>query len=114
MHLIVTDGEVEEQERTQRVNSALIDFGNFYLLNKIFFSKPFCALIDTILTEYRDKGGDYGYRKGRIEQGHIPPEYLKKFNEDMQKIREEIKVKLPEKIEEIEQEFRKMLNVEDD
>lgn len=114
MHPIIEDGEKESQERTKRANIALHDFKNFYLLNKIFFSKIFCNYIEDVFKEYWDKGWDFGYRQERIKSGQLTGEYLKDYEKDMSKISAELKESLPPKIDEIEAKFRKILNVEED
>jgi hypothetical protein len=114
MHPVVEDGEKESQERTKRANIALHDFKNFYLLNRLFFSKTFCIYIDDVFKEYWDKGWDFGYRQERIKNGQLTGEYLKDYAQDMSKISDELKESLPLKIAEIETKFRKILNVEEE
>lgn len=114
MHPVIDDAEKESQERTKRANLALHDFRNFYLLNKLFFPKPLCTYIDQVFEEYWDKGWDFGFRQERLRSGSLTKEYYKEYYEDMSKISKELKTNLPEKIEELETKFRKLLNVEDE
>ncbi|ACD91286.1 hypothetical protein Clim_2263 [Chlorobium limicola DSM 245] len=114
MHPVIEDGEKESQERTKRANIALHDFKNFYLLNKLFFSKMFCKYIDEVFKEYWDKGWDFGYRQEVIKSGRLTGEYFNDYAKDMSKISAELKASLPLKIEEIEEIFRKILKVEEE
>ena len=45
---IIEDAEKEATERTNRVNRAMDDFRNYYIVNKLFFSAKFCEFIDSI------------------------------------------------------------------
>lgn len=114
MHPIIEDGEKESQERTKRANVALHDFKNFYLMNKLFFSKTFCKYIEDVFKEYWDKGWDFGYRQEALKSGRLTGEYYQDYAKDMSKISAELKGSLPSKIEEIEERFRKILNVEEE
>ncbi len=114
MHPIIEDGEKEDQERTKRANIALNDFRNFYILNKLFFSKTFCNNIDEVFKEYWDKGWDFGYKQERLRSGELEREYWKEYSEDMSKISKELNEKLPMRISEIETNFRQILNVEEE
>jgi len=112
MHPIIEDAEKERQERTTRANLAINDFKNFYLVNKLFFSKSFCNYIDEIFKEYWDKGWEFGYGQERVKSGQLTGEYFKHYAEQRSKISKELKENLPIKISEIEDKFRKILNVE--
>lgn len=114
MHPIIEDAEKESQERTKRANLALHEFRNFYLLNKLFFSKTLCIYIDDVFKEYWDKGWDFGYRQERLRSGQLKKEYFKEYLDDMSKISKELKTSLPQKIDELETMFRKLLNVNDE
>jgi len=114
IHPIIEDGEKEDQERTKRANIALNDFRNFYVLNKLFFSKAFCNNIDEVFKDYWDKGWDFGYKQERLRSGELEREYWKEYSEDMSKISKELNEKLPMRISEIETKFRQILNVEEE
>jgi len=114
MHPIIVDAEKEGQERTKRANTATHEFKNFYLSNKLFFSKIFCNSIDELFKEYWEKGWDYGYKQERIKSGQLSPTDFKEYYADVSKISKELKDQLPKKIEEIETKFRKMLSVEEE
>ena len=114
MQPIIENAEKESQDRTDRVNLAISDFKNYYIINKLFFSKSFCEFIDLVFKEYWDKGWEFGYSQERIKSGQLSEEYFKHYSDEMSKISREIKENLPKKIEEIEERFRKILNVEEE
>lgn len=114
MHPIIEDAEKESQERASRANVAINEFKNFYLINKLYFSKAFCSYIDEIFKEYWDKGWEFGYGQERVKSGQLTAEYFKHYSEEMSKISKELKENLPKKINEIEDRFRKILNVEEE
>lgn len=114
MHPIVEDADKEEQDRAKRANIAVHDFRNFYLLNKLFFSKSICVYIEDVFKEYWDKGWDFGYKQQRLRSGQLPPDYYKEYAKDISKISEELRNHLPAKIEELEIMFKKLLKVEEE
>jgi hypothetical protein len=114
IHPIIEDMVKEEQERTRRANIALHDFKNFYVLNRLFFSKLFCNYIDEVFKEYWDKGWDYGYRQDRLQSGQLNKEFQAEYVQDMSRISKELNENLPARISEIETKFRKILNVEEE
>lgn len=114
MHPIIIDAEKEGQERTKRANNATHEFKNFYLSNKLFFSKTFCNSIEELFKEYWDKGWDYGYKQERLKSGQLTPTDFKEYYADITKISKELKDHLPKKIEDVEVKFRKMLSVEEE
>lgn len=113
LHPVIEDGEKEDQERTKRANIALHDFKNFYLVNRLFFSKSFCTYIDEVFREYWEKGWDFGYKQERIKSGQLDGDFFKEYSHDMSNISKELKENLPIRISEIEDKFRQILNVED-
>lgn len=114
MHPIIKDAEMESQARIDRVNNAIHDFKNFYVVNKLFLPKSFCSYIDEVFEEYWGKGWDFGYNQERVKSGELTEEYFKHYSEQMSKISKELKENLPPKINEIEDRFRKLLNVEEE
>lgn len=111
---IIEDAEAEKKARLNRVNTAINDFKNYYLANRLFFQKSFCDYIDYVFKEIWDKGWEFGYSQERIDSGQIAGEYFVHYSEKMTKISNEIREILPEKINEIEDKFRKILSVEDE
>jgi hypothetical protein len=112
--VIYNDAEREEEERALRANTAIHDFKNFYLLNKIFFNRTFCSDIDAIFKDYWDKGWEFGLNKKRIKSGNLTMRNGKDELDIWTEISKEINDKFPSKIEEIEIQFRKILNVEEE
>lgn len=110
---VIVDAERESQERLERVNLATNEFKNYYIINKLFFSKSFCVFIDEVFKEYWDKGWEFGYDQGRINSGNLDHEQFQHYSVEMVRISKEIREKLPPKIQEIEDKFRAILNVED-
>ncbi len=111
---IIEDAEKEATERTNRVNRAMDDFRNYYIVNKLFFSAKFCEFIDGIFQVYWDKGWEFGYKQARVQSGQVTQEYFNEYSKEMTKISREIRDELPKKITELEIKFRKILNVEEE
>lgn len=111
---IIEDAEKESEERRNRVNNAISDFRDYYILNKLFFSKGFCNYIDEIFKEYWDKGWEFGWNEDRLKSRDLPAGYIEEYSKEMMKISKEIRAKLPEKIIEIEDQCRKILGVEEE
>ncbi|WP_155975628.1 hypothetical protein [Daejeonella oryzae] len=113
MHPVIKDADEESQQRTDRVNIAINEFKSFYVHNKLFFPKSFCDYIDKVFLEYWDAGWEFGYGQERVKSGQLTPDYFKHYTKQMSRISKEIRDNLPEKIDEIENRFRKILNVEE-
>lgn len=112
MHPVIQDAEKEAKERVERANLAFNDFRNFYLLNKLFFPKSFCEAFDNILDEYWNKLWDFGFKEGMIRENRsITDDFYRNLIKEMSEISKELKEKIPERIAEIENKFREMLNV---
>lgn len=114
LHPIIEDGEREDQERAKRANIALNDFRNFYVLNKLFFTKSFCSHIDEVFKEYWEKGWDFGFKQERLRSGQLDREFWGEYSKDMSKISKELSENLPLRISEIETKFRQILKVEEE
>lgn len=113
MQPIIADAEKEAKLRAERANIAFNKFRDFYLTNKLFFSKSFCEILDELIKEYWDKAWDYGFREGRIKEGKVAEDFYRIYTEEMKTIRDDFRLKLPIKISEIEDKFRDILKVED-
>jgi len=111
---IIEDAEKEATERTNRVNRAMDDFRNYYIVNKLFFTSKFCEFIDSVFQVYWDMGWEFGYKQARVQSGQISQEYFDEYSKEMTKISKEIREELPKKITELEVKFRKILNVEEE
>ena len=113
MKPVIEDADKEEEERNVRANKALMDFKNYYILNKVFFDKIFCKYVDEVFKVYWDKGWEFGFKSGRMKSGQLGKEDFKDYLSETSAISKEIRDELPHKIEEIETEIRKMLGVEE-
>ena len=111
MHPIIEDAEKEAEERHVRVSRALNDFQYYYIAHKLFFAKSFCKSIDDIFESYWKLAYDFGFKSNALEKRSLTPEFIKEYIEETSKISKEIRDKFPSKIEEIEDEFRKILGV---
>lgn len=114
MHPVLGDADKEMKDRNIRANNALIEFRNYFVLNKIFFSKKFCASVETLIELYWDKGWDFGFAQGRIIEGNLPKDYFKEFSTQLTTISKELKEKIPPMISEIEDLCRNILNVKEE
>lgn len=113
MHAVINDAEQEEKERIDRLNTAYADFKNYYLPNKIFFSKAVAAQLDKLCEEYWSKGDDFARTQQFFKSKSIPAESYKYFTEKMNEISDYVIKTLPPLIEELESEFRNILGVKD-
>ena len=114
MKPVIEDHEKEEQERLSRVNSAFQDFNNFYLRNRIFFEKSMVEKLDNLSKEYWDKGWDFAFMNQQFQEGSLSKEVFQEYFEKSKKISETVEKDFTKLIEEIEDEFRKMLGVEEE
>jgi len=111
---IIEDADKEREARAVRANKALFEFKDYFVLNRIFFTKSFCASIDDLIKVYWDKGWDFGYAQNRILEGNLPADYFKEYSNKLSVISKELKGKIPPMISEIEDLCRNILNVEDE
>lgn len=114
MHPVIENADKEDKERTDRINKSIVDFKNYYVPNKLFFSSKFCDFIDDLFKEYWDKGWEFGFSKEQVQSGRADGEYFKHYSEKLSRISNDIRENFPTKILELENKFRKMLKVEDE
>lgn len=114
IHPIYADAEKEEEQRRVRANTAINDFKNFFILNKLFFSDSFNDYIEDTFKAYWDLGFDFGYKQRRIKGIDLPVEYFQTYSDEMSKISKEIREVFPLKIKEIEVRCKKILKGEED
>lgn len=107
-HLIYEDAEKESKQRIDRFNKAWHDFNGFFLPNKIFFSKTLADKINTLSMTYRNTGIDFAYSKEDLKER----EFYKESFEKIKKISNEVETSFGELIEDIGDEFRRILGVE--
>lgn len=111
IHGVFEDAEKEEKERIERVNSAFHEFKNYYLPNKLYFSKDIVAQLDHILTEFWSKSDTFARTKGYFKMRSIPRESYEHFMEELSTISKTVEEEFPPMIEKLEDEFRKILGV---
>ena len=111
IHPIIENGEKEEEERILRANKALFDFRDFFLPHKIYFEKELAQKIENVHKMYWDKGWDFNYMNSRMRSGEMLRETWREFYEQSKKITESIDVDIPPILEELEEDFRELLGV---
>lgn len=111
IHPIIEDADKEEKQRLLTVNSTLNEFQKFYLVNKIYFDKELADRLDKISNEYWNTNWDYAKNIRMLREGHHTPEFFKKMIEDSRKITEAVDSDFTKSLEELENEFRKILGV---
>ena len=111
IHGVFENAEKEEQERVERVNSAFHEFKNYYLPNKLYFSKEIVSQLDRILTEFWSKSDTFARTKGYFNMRSIPKESYKHFMEELNTISKAVEEEFPPMIEKLEDEFREILGV---
>lgn len=108
---VIEDTEKEEQERKERINKALNEFQNYYVINKLFFDKEFCDFVDGIFKTYWDLGWEYGFKSERLKSAGVTDHYIDIYIKETTKISKQVREDLPKKIEELENKFREILGV---
>ena len=111
---IIEDAEKERNQRTDRVNDGMIDFKNYYILNKILFPLDICNSIDSLFEKYWKKGWDYGFKQNRLSSSSLVDVYIKQYIDEMSEISKEVREEFPKMIEIIEEQFRGLLKTEKD
>lgn len=108
---IFENADEEEKQRLLAVNTALNEFQKFYLVNKIYFDKELADGLDKISKEYWSKNWDYASNLRMLREGRHTPEFSQKMIEDSRKITEAVDNDFTKSLEELENEFRKILGV---
>lgn len=107
----VKDNE-QEQQILEQANVTYQEFNNFILLNKIYFDKALADKLLKIREEYFRAQWDFfepkRLREMGLTKGQAYPESFKKVLAASDKIRDQI----PLLIEEVEDDFRKLLGVD--
>lgn len=111
---VFEDAEKEREERAIRANTALLDFKNYFQLNKLFFNQTFCSSIEVLIKEYWDKAWDFGYKQQRVLEGKLTREEFREYSKELSGISKELSQKIPPMIDEIEKICRGILNVEEE
>lgn len=107
------DAQKEDDERVQRAIDAYVEYNNYFLLHKLYFSIPISELLEKIRNEYYSANYDFAslkrlqaFTRGKMTD-HGYQDAVNKVQSSSNKIREEI----PKILIELESEFRKMLGV---
>ena len=108
----VRDGEEIKDARLQRVNKALFDYNSFYIPRKIFFSSEITNKLNNLAQEYWDKGWDYSFIITQLKNGNYPADIHKEYYEKIKTINTTVQNDFSKLIEELENEFRKLLGVD--
>ncbi|MGL6127068.1 hypothetical protein [Chryseobacterium artocarpi] len=111
IHPIIEDAEKEEKQRLENVNNALNEFNKFYLVNKIYFDKELSDRLDKVAHEYWSKNWDYATILRMFREGQVSGDFYKKMVEDSQKITEAVDKDITKSLEDLENEFRRVLGV---
>ena len=110
-HFIRENAVEEEKKRVERVNTALKEFIDYYMPNKIFFNKSLSEKIDDIRNEYYLQGWDFANIHNALNEKKLLEEIYKEYANKKKVISENIKNNFPPLIQELEKEFREILGV---
>lgn len=107
------DRERSKQLQLERANNALIEFNDCIILNSIFFEKSLFDKLNHIRSQYADKGWHYNFYKEmmRDEGSSLDRNTYKQYLEQTIEISKSFLADFPLLIEELEDEFRKLLGV---
>ena len=108
---IIENAENEEELRLHRVNNALQDFVNYFSPNKIYFNKSLTAKLDSLLKEYNENGWNYARMNKAFDNPKLPHDIFVEYADKTTEISKLVKEKFPQIIEDLEDEFRKILGV---
>ncbi len=112
IHAVIKDINKEEEERLLRVNKALQEFNSYFFSRKIFFRKELVSKLEHLSKEYWDKGWDYAFMSNQFKEGGLTKEIRKEYRDKSREISKTVVMEFTRLIEELENEFRKMLGVE--
>ncbi len=113
LQIVHSDAEKEEKERGERANNAINNFRNYFYMNKLLLSPEFCKQIEQIFQEYWNKAWDFSFAKERVKRKNVPSDYIERYYESLTKLSDDIKNKLPQMLNEIENESRNILSVKE-
>lgn len=113
IHLVIEDGEKEQNERVTRAQQAFSDYNNYYLFHSLYFNKATSELLENVRKEYFSANWDFfelkrlnSFTGGRTSKEGVQHAY-EKIESSSKRIREDI----PKVIENVQEEFRKLLGV---
>ena len=111
-HIVIDDGKKEKQDRIDRVNLALKEFSNYYFPNKIFFNSSLTLKIDALINDYYKTGWDFTdvvyYMENKFD---LEREEIKSNFEKMNELSSKVEKDFPILIEELSEEFKEILGV---
>lgn len=113
MHLVYEDAEKENQERVDAAQKAFADYNNYFLYNKLYFSKTVSDLLENIRKEYYSANFDF-FEPKRLQSftgGQPSKEGYRAAVETSQATSKRIQNDIPKILEQLEEEFRKLLGV---
>lgn len=110
---VIENAEKEENQRRERANLAIKDFQKCYTTNKLFYNKSLCEYIDSTFNVYWEKGYEFEMKQSKIKN-QLSQSNSDIYSKEITKISEEIRNVLPEKINEIEKQFRMILDINED
>ena len=113
IHLVIEDGEKEQQERVSKAQEAFADYNNYFLFHSLYFNKATSDLLENVRKEYFSANWDFFELKrlhsftGGQTSREGNQEAYKKVQDSSKRIREDI----PKIVETVQEEFRKLLGV---
>jgi hypothetical protein len=113
IHLVIEDGEKEQQERVTKSQEAFADYNNYFLFNKLYFNKATSELLERIRKEYFSANWDF-FELKRLHSftgGQISQQGQREAYEKVQDASKRIREDIPKILETLEEEFRKLLGV---
>lgn len=111
----IADESESKEDIQKRLNrqfyQAYIEALNYFSLNRIFLSHCLCGKIDSLLSEIRVAAIDYEYSCSTIEGGVKcnSRELIMNGTKEKRQIRDKVRSELPNLLDELEAEFRKLL-----
>lgn len=110
-HIVYEDAEKEAEARITRLNKAWHDFNNHFLPNRIYFDKILAEKLNNLATLYRNKSLDFTYSKEDLKLNGSK-EFYKESIEKIRAISTEVENDFSQLIDDIGDEFRKILGVD--
>ncbi len=98
---VLKDIEVEERERINEAGKAFNEYTQFYMENKVFFSKDTATLLDKLRDTWRNSFYDYSQKWGDHQTDY----------ENTKRASEVVRNEIPKVLEKLEDEFRTLLTV---
>ncbi|MDB5203273.1 MAG: hypothetical protein JWQ27_2682 [Ferruginibacter sp.] len=113
MHLVYDDAEKESKQRVDTAQEAFTEYNNYFLYNKLYFNKQISDLLENIRKEYLSANFDF-FEPKRLQSftgGRPSREGYRAAVETSQAAAKRIQNDIPKILEQLEEEFRKLLGV---